>query len=153
MSEKRERKLTPKQERFVDEYLIDLNATAAAKRAGYSAKSAEKIGFDLLKKTQVAEAISEKKERRAERSRMTADDVVRALERQYEICSRSYQKLDFEGNPIFDDQGRPVLRQVDAAAANKALDMLMKHHGGYERNNKQELSGGIAFVWSEKTEE
>ena len=43
-------KLTPKQERFVDEYLVDLNATAAAKRAGYSEKSASRIAIELLNK-------------------------------------------------------------------------------------------------------
>lgn len=48
--------LTPKQRRFVDEYMIDLNATAAAKRAGYSARTAEWQGPQLLGKTHVAEA-------------------------------------------------------------------------------------------------
>ena len=43
--------MTPKQERFVQEYLIDLNATQAAIRAGYSGKSAVKIGHQLLDKT------------------------------------------------------------------------------------------------------
>lgn len=50
-------KLTPKQARFVDEYLIDLNATQAAIRAGYSEKTADKIGSQLLGKTRVLEAI------------------------------------------------------------------------------------------------
>lgn len=51
--------LTDKQQRFVDEYLIDLNATQAAIRAGYSEKTADSIGLQLLRKTQVAEAIEE----------------------------------------------------------------------------------------------
>ncbi len=46
-------KLTPKQKRFVAEYLVDLNATAAAKRAGYSEKTAEQVGYQLLQKTTV----------------------------------------------------------------------------------------------------
>ena len=46
-------KLTEKQKRFVQEYLVDLNATAAAKRAGYSEKSASRIAVELLNKTQV----------------------------------------------------------------------------------------------------
>lgn len=50
-------KLTEKQKRFVQEYLVDLNATAAAKRAGYSAKTADRIGPELLGKTCVSEAI------------------------------------------------------------------------------------------------
>lgn len=50
--------LTAKQQRFVEEYLVDLNATQAAIRAGYSAKNADKIGPELLGKTRVAEAIN-----------------------------------------------------------------------------------------------
>lgn len=142
-----ERKLTPKQERFVEEYLIDLNAAAAAIRAGYSDKTAEQIGYQLLQKTSVVNAIAEKKAERSKRMAMTADDVVRAIERQYQICSTCYEKVDFEGNPVVDPMGRPVLLQVDATAANKALDMLMKHHGGYERDNRRELAGGLTFVW------
>lgn len=54
--------MTKKQKRFVEEYLIDLNATQAAIRAGYKAKNgqrASEIGHELLQKTQVSEAISE----------------------------------------------------------------------------------------------
>jgi phage terminase small subunit len=51
--------LTPKQRRFVQEYLIDLNGTQAAKRAGYSAKSASEIAHENLRKPQIALAIDE----------------------------------------------------------------------------------------------
>ena len=50
--------MTPKQERFVEEYLVDLNATQAAIRAGYSAKTAGWIGPQLLVKTHIAEAVA-----------------------------------------------------------------------------------------------
>lgn len=140
-------KLTPKQERFVEEYLIDLNAAAAAIRAGYSEKTADQIGYQLLQKTSVVNAIAEKKAERSERTGITAADVVQMIQRQYEINATCYQKIDFEGNPVTDPHGRPVLLQVDATAANKALDMLMKHVGGYERDNRRELSGGINLSW------
>lgn len=71
--------LTPKQEAFVREYLIDLNATQAAIRAGYSAKTADRIGPELLGKTCVAEAIATAKAKRAERVEVTADMVLREL--------------------------------------------------------------------------
>ena len=142
-----ERKLTPKQERFVEEYLIDLNASAAARRAGYSEKSARDIGQQLIAKTHIQEAIAAKRSERSERTGITADEVVQMIVRQYEINATCYEKIDFEGNPVIDPHGRPVLLQVDATAANKALDMLMKHVGGYERDNKRELAGGITFVW------
>ena len=72
-------KLTPKQQRFVDEYLIDLNATQAAIRAGYSPKTAEQQGFQLLKKTSVSEAIEQAQQERQKRTLITQDDVIRGL--------------------------------------------------------------------------
>ena len=72
-------KLTPKQQRFVDEYLIDLNATQGAIRAGYSPKTAEQQGFQLLKKTSVSEAIEQAQKERQKRTFVTQDDVIRGL--------------------------------------------------------------------------
>ena len=72
-------KLTPKQQRFVDEYLIDLNAKQAAIRSGYSPKTAEQQGFQLLKKTSVSEAIEQAKQERQKRTLVTQDDVIRGL--------------------------------------------------------------------------
>src|SRR5579875_2449812 len=74
-------KLTPKQKRFVEEYLIDLNATQAAIRAGYSAKNADKIGSELLGKTRVAEAIQKAMDERSKRTEITADRVLQELAR------------------------------------------------------------------------
>ncbi len=59
--------LTPKQARFVEEYLVDLNATQAAIRAGYSARNADKIGPELLGKTRVAYPVHNPPDRRRER--------------------------------------------------------------------------------------
>lgn len=71
--------MTPKQARFVSEYLIDLNATAAAKRAGYSEKTAEKIGHQLLEKTRVAAAIAAAIKKREKKTEITADRVIKEL--------------------------------------------------------------------------
>lgn len=68
--------LTPKQQRFVEEYLIDLNATQAAIRAGYSAKNADKIGSELLGKTRVREAVEEKRKRLSIKTEITAEKVL-----------------------------------------------------------------------------
>lgn len=70
--------LTPKQQRFVDEYLIDLNATQAAIRAGYSEKTARAIGAENLTKPDIAAAIAEAK---AKRSAQTGIDARWVLER------------------------------------------------------------------------
>lgn len=71
--------LTPKQQRFVDEYLIDLNATQAALRAGYSARTAEKIGSENLKKPEVAAAIETARSNRSEKTQINAAWVLERL--------------------------------------------------------------------------
>lgn len=72
-------KLNEKQKQFVREYLVDLNATQAAIRAGYSEKTAGEIGHENLKKPQIAKAISEAQVKRAIRTEITADRVLEEL--------------------------------------------------------------------------
>lgn len=71
--------LTAKQRRFVDEYLVDLNATQAAIRAGYSAKRADAIGYENLRKPEIAEAVSAAMKEREQRTEITQDMVLREL--------------------------------------------------------------------------
>lgn len=71
--------LTPQQARFVEEYLVDLNATQAAVRAGYSAKTASQQGARLLGNVKVQEAIAMAKAARAERVQVTQDMVLADL--------------------------------------------------------------------------
>lgn len=73
--------LTDKQRLFVVEYLVDLNATQAAIRAGYSSKSAEAIGFENLRKPKIAQSIQDAVQRRIERTEITADKVLREYAR------------------------------------------------------------------------
>ena len=74
-----DRKLTPKQARFVDEYLIDLNATQAATRAGYSEKTAEFQASRLLRNVKVQEAVSARMKAREKRTEITQDKVLAEL--------------------------------------------------------------------------
>lgn len=74
-------KLTNKQKRFCEEYLIDLNATQAAVRAGYSEKTADRIANQNLKKLEVQQYLQKLMQERSERTKISADDVVRELER------------------------------------------------------------------------
>lgn len=66
------KRLTPLRQRFVSEYLVDLNATQAAIRAGYSPKTAQKIASQLLDKTGVQAAIQAKMQQREKRTNVTA---------------------------------------------------------------------------------
>jgi phage terminase small subunit len=71
--------LTPKQAAFVQQYLVDLNATQAAIRAGYSARTADVIGHQLLSKTWVSEAIRAGAAQLAEKVELTKERIAREL--------------------------------------------------------------------------
>jgi phage terminase small subunit len=71
--------LTPKQRRFVEEYLVDLNATRAAQRAGYSPQSAGKIASQLLGKTRIQEAIATAQADLSLRVNIRQEQVVQTL--------------------------------------------------------------------------
>lgn len=139
-------KLTDKQQRFVDEYLIDLNATQAAIRAGYSAKTADRIGPELLGKTCVSEAISRKMAARSRRTGVNQDRVV------IELAKVAFAKMtdivDSKGRIKEDaspddlaciesikykesdnEHGGSVEREVKIASKLKALELLGKHLG------------------------
>lgn len=73
--------LTPRQQRFVDEYLIDLNATQAAIRAGYSKNGAEVTASKLLRVAKVADAVAKAQAKRADRTGITQDRVLQELAR------------------------------------------------------------------------
>lgn len=72
--------LTNKQRVFVTEYLVDMNATQAAIRAGYSKRSAARIAVELLNKNHVAQAVQEAQNARAAQSQRTAQDVLRDIQ-------------------------------------------------------------------------
>lgn len=74
--------MTPKQRRFVEEYLVDLDAAAAARRAGYSERTARQIGYENLTKPDVAAAIAAARAERAARTELTQDMVVKGLLRE-----------------------------------------------------------------------
>jgi phage terminase small subunit len=95
---KQRTKLTPKQQRFVEEYLLDLNASQAALRAGYSADTAGASGHECLKKPKVAEAIRVALEDRKNRSQVNADDVISELKTL--ALSDIGDILDFSGETL-----------------------------------------------------
>jgi len=79
MTDSKSSSLTPKQSAFVDEYLVDLNATQAAIRAGYSEKTAKEQGCQNLTKLNIVEAIAEAQAERSERTKIDADWVLTRL--------------------------------------------------------------------------
>lgn len=124
--------LTDKQAKFVDEYLIDLNATQACIRAGYSAKTADRIGPELLGKTCVAEAVKAAMEKRSRRVQRTADDVMRDLAA---IRADAMQIVhDKDGNAVM----------LDKPSAIKTLELEGKHLAMW--TDKQQLSGDVGLT-------
>ncbi|MCI8810368.1 MAG: terminase small subunit [Oscillibacter sp.] len=100
--------LTPKQKRFVAEYLVDLNATAAAIRAGYSKKTAEVIGYENLRKPQIEAAINQAIQEREKRTEITQDMVLR------ETAKLAF----FDIRKMFDKNGKPLdISKLDDATA------------------------------------
>lgn len=137
--------LTAKQQRFVEEYLVDLNATQAAIRAGYSAKNADKIASQLLGKARVAEAIAAAKSERASRVAVSADYVLNNL---VEIVERSMQRapvFDMKGNHVTDEEGRHVWR-FDGKTANRALELLGKHLGMFTDKIEADVNQSVKVV-------
>jgi len=72
--------LNPKRAAFVREYLIDLNASAAARRAGYSPRTSDRTGYDLLRNPEVAAAVQAAVEQRAQTTQVNAEMVVTGLQ-------------------------------------------------------------------------
>lgn len=108
-------KLTPKQEAFCREYLIDLNGTQAAIRAGYSQRTANEQAARLLAKVSVSSRIQGLMTERAERVQRTADDVLKDIHKVKESCMAG----------AFDQQWNACM--VDPKAALKALELEGRH--------------------------
>ena len=138
-------KLTPKQQRFVEEYLVDLNATQAAIRAGYSARNADKIAFQLLGKTRVAEAIAAAKAERSARVAVSADYVLNNLVEVVERCMQRAPVLTMKGEQVVDDEGRNVWR-FDAKGANRSLELLGKHLGLFTDKIEADVKQDVKVV-------
>jgi|GEM_PF-629860 len=95
-------KLTPKQEMFAEEFLIDLNATQAAIRAGYSKKTARFIGAENLTKPNIAVAIQKAMAERGKRTEIEADAVIRELAKIGFANMLDYITIGKDGDPYVD---------------------------------------------------
>ena len=138
--------LNEKQKQFCNEYLIDFNGTQAAIRAGYSKKTAYSMANENLRKPEIQAYLKELIENRNERVQITQDEVIRDI---IEVKNRCMQKAPvmFMGKHVQDESGNNLWK-FDSQGANKALDMLAKHTGLYEVDNKQKA--GINIVVQDK---
>ena len=141
------RGLTARQERFVDEYLLDLNATQAAIRAGYSKNSARQIGDENLSKPVIAAAVAKAKQERSEATKIDAEWVLRQA---VELHLRCMQEIKPARNPktgkqLCDDDGN-ALFTFNSAGASRSLELIGKHTEIAAFKDHLEISGGISLV-------
>lgn len=126
----KEKKLSPKQQRFVDEYMIDLNAKQAAIRAGYSERTAEQGAAQLLRNIKVLEQVRLAQAAKAKRNELNADEVLNDLRELRDMCMGrkpvkiSQKQKDEDGNVFYEEV---EITQFDANGANRSLELLGKH--------------------------
>lgn len=153
-------KLTAKQERFVAEYLIDLNATQAAIRSGYSAKTAEVQGSRLLSIAKVAAQVAAAQQKRGADTNITAARVLQEIARLAFFDPRRLLNEDGTPKPMNEldddtaaaiagmdvqeikfgsgeDSPVAVVKKYKIADKNAALEKLSKHLGLYKLDNSQ----------------
>lgn len=122
--------MTPKQQRFVDEYLIDLNATQAAIRAGYSEKTARQVGAENLSKPDIAAAIEAQAQERSQRTKIDADMVLQGILHNIRRCEQGEVVRNSRGEPMMvetPDGEQAVAYRYDATNALKGYEMLGRH--------------------------
>ncbi len=152
-------KLTAKQQRFVNEYLIDLNATQAAIRAGYSPDTAMEQGYQLLRKTLVSNAISQAMAHRSRRTGITQDRVLRELAKVAFVNANDVIDLDsatVRPNATEEDltciqaikvktseseTGSSSEREIKLYDKMRALEMLGKHLGIFDKRDQANSNG------------
>lgn len=127
--------LTPKQQRFVAEYLVDLNATQAAVRAGYSAKTAAVIGVENLRKPNVAEAITERQAKLAAKHDITLDRIVAELAKIGFANMGDYMRVGANGDPYLDFS--KLTREQTAALAEVTVEDFVDGRGEDAREVKR----------------
>ncbi len=153
------KKLTDKQELFCQEYLVDLNATQAAIRAGYSEQTANEQGCQNLAKLNVQERVAELKQQRSEKVEITSDQVLRELKNWWEYDATQFMELTLsEVKKLPEDVRRLVTGfktredskgnktyELSFVSKEKTIEMINRHIGFYEKDNKQR-DGGVTIV-------
>lgn len=167
-------KLTAKQQRFCDEYLIDLNATQAAIRAGYSKKRASEQAYQLLQKTTVQAYIEKRKKDREKRVEISQDRVLQELAYIAFAKATDYAKVvereatvevDGQLQPLYDENGErvkyrtvePILTDELAEEQQRAIAVIKKGRDGFEikpysKDRALELIGKHLGMFTDKVE-
>lgn len=167
--------LTPKQQRFVDEYMVDCNGTQAAIRAGYSKRTANEQAAQLLAKLSIRKAIEERRQALSQEVQADLSRTVRELI--YVAYADVGMLYDNEGRmlpiqdwpecvrravksikyiPVYQETGkvRKIVKyrlEPTFFDKNAALHMLMRHQGGYDEDNQQRRPNIVDEILSKLT--
>jgi phage terminase small subunit len=166
--------LTDKQKRFCEEYLIDLNATQAAIRAGYSPKTAEQTASRLLRNVKVQEYIAKRQKELSRSTEITQERVIKELaliafsnnadysrvvekKMQTEVDGVLVDVLDEDGKPIMYRTVEPVLTDELTEEQKRALAVIKKGRDGlevksFDKVRALELLGKHLGIFTEKIE-
>lgn len=139
--------LTYKEERFCQEYTVDYNQTAAATRAGYAEKSAAKTGCKLMKRPEIRAYIHQLQEEQKERLMLTSDRVLIELMDVYQKCVQAVpvETWSYELHEMV----KTGEYQFDSKGAIKALEMIGRHLGMFDRK-EQTTDEGPVFISGEE---
>lgn len=169
MTDKKLPKLTDKQEMFCKEYIVDLNATQAAIRAGYSEKTAKEQGCQNLTKLNIHDRLAVLKAKRSEKVEVQAEDILKHLDILRNSNIKDYIEIKTiiggtEENPVnlkivefkdFSELTEEQLMCIDSVkntahgielklhGKNWTIDQINKHIGFYEKDNKLNLTGEL----------
>ena len=128
------KKLTNKETAFCNEYIVDLNGTQAATRAGYSKKTACAIASENLRKPHIQEYIVELQRERTERLHISQDNIVKNLLHALDIALG--KEITYVPNR---DGKSDEVRKTDLPSVLKIQEMLGKHIGFFEKDNNKKV--------------
>jgi phage terminase small subunit len=138
-------KLTDKQKRFIEEYLVDLNATQAAIRAGYSKKTANEQASRLLTNVNISARIKERQQELSAKTELTQEWVLEHLK---EVVAKSMQEVEVEK---WDYESKSMVGTgeyvFDSKGANRALELIGKHLGMF--TDKVDITGKLVVFKGE----
>lgn len=140
-------KLTDKQKRFVDEYIVDCNATQAAIRAGYSEKTADRIGHQNLRKLEISKAIQERMETKQKETIMQQDEVLELLTsiaRGEEQRYKSTKHKKANGKEDKSETSGTSTPQTEERL--KALELIGKRYALFTEKQQVDVIDQVQFV-------
>lgn len=149
--------MTEKQKLFCEEYLIDLNATQAALRAGYSEKTAYSIGNENLKKPEIQEYIQKRLKEKEDALIAKQDEVLKTLtavmrreklETVVVTCKARKSHYDDKGKKVTDEAELPICVEIPTKVSdvNKAAEMLGKYYALFTDKTQIESDGPVVII-------